>query len=413
MPQAIVRFLATDTNTKVLAQTQLRGAEGQQLMLNIGAREPYLTTTFSPIATGGANVNPLSSYSFEQVGISVTATPRVSDEGDILLTPLALKSSALGPLRTVGGSPAPSFTNREVTTTLRLRDGESHLLAGLLQDEQRRVLRGFPGLITLPVLKHLFSQDNTTIEQTDIVMLLTPRIIRTHEYTARDLSPIYVGTNQNFGLTGPPPLIAAPAVEPETTPVPGAAAPAPGVPPQGLPVPTVPQGGTPGLVTTPGLQAPLADPQAQRDLTAPMTTTLAPSAQISVTAPAGEVRVGAGPYMVPVYASGVSRATTVTLTVTYNPAVLRMRTVQEGGFLRQGGANVVFTPNTDAGIGRVDLAFVRTGDAVGASGSGLLAALQFDAVGAGTSQLAVSGVLANPTGGAIQVQFVPAAVVVR
>jgi general secretion pathway protein D len=422
VPQAIVRFLATDTNTKVLAQTQLRGAEGQQLMLNIGAREPYLTTTFSPIATGGANVNPLSSYSFEQVGISVTATPRVSDEGDILLSPLALKSSALGPLRTVGGSPAPSFTNREVTTTLRLRDGESHLLAGLLQDEQRRVLRGFPGIITLPVLKHLFSQDNTTIEQTDIVMLLTPRIIRTHEYTARDLSPIYVGTNQNFGLTGPPPLIAAPPAEPETTPVPGAAAPAPGVPPQGLPVPTVPQGGTPGLVTTPGLQAPqqpqgqaapLADPQAQRDLTAPMTTTLAPSAQISVTAPAGEVRVGAGPYMVPVYASGVSRAATVTLTVTYNPAVLRMRTVQEGSFLRQGGVNVVFTPNTDAGIGRVDLAFVRTGDTAGASGSGLLAALQFDAVGAGTSQLAVSGVLANPTGATIPVQFVPASVVVR
>jgi type II secretory pathway component GspD/PulD (secretin) len=429
VPQAVVRFLATDTNTKVLAQTQLRGAEGQQLTLNIGAREPYLTTTFSPIASGGANVNPLSSYSFEQVGISVQATPRVTDEGDIILTPLTLRSSALGPLRTVGGSPAPSFTNREVTASLRLRDGESHLLAGLLQDEQRRVLRGFPGLITLPVLKHLFSQDNTTIEQTDIVMLLTPRIIRTHQYNARDLSPIYVGTNQNFGLTGPPPLIATPPVEPETLP-PGAAAPAPTVPPQGLPVPTAPQGGTPGLVTTPGLQmppqpppatpaqpqgqvAPPVDPQAQRDLTAPMTTALAPTAQVSATAPAGEVRVGAGPYMVPIYASNVSRASTVTLTVTYNPAVLRMRTVQEGSFLRQGGVNVVFTPNTDAGIGRIDLAFVRTGDSVGASGSGLLAALQFDAVGAGTSQLGVSGVLANPTGSTVPVQFVPASVVVR
>jgi hypothetical protein len=152
----------------------------------------------------------------------------------------------------------------------------------------------------------------------------------------------------------------------------------------------------------------------QRDLTAPATTTaLAPPAQISVTAPAGEVRVAAGPYLVPVYASSVSRASTVTLTVTYNPAVLRMRTVQEGSFLRMGGANVVFTPNIDAASGRVDLAFVRTGDAIGASGSGLLAALQFDAVGPGTSQLTISGVLANPTGGTIQAQFVPASVVVR
>ena len=95
------------------------------------------------------------------------------------------------------------------------------------------------------------------------------------------------------------------------------------------------------------------------------------------------MRVGAGPYLVPIYVNSVSRASTVTLTVTYNPAMLRMRTVQEGSFLRQGGANVVFTPNTDAATGRIDLAFVRTGDSVGASGSGLLAAIQFDAVGAG------------------------------
>jgi general secretion pathway protein D len=414
VPQAIVRFLATDTRTKVLTQTQLRGAEGQQLTLNIGAREPFLQTTFSPVATGGANVNPLSSYGFEQVGISVIATPRVTDEGDVILGPLTLRNTALGPSRTVGGSPAPSFTNREVITTLRLRDGESHLLAGLLQDEERRVLRGIPGLINVPGLKHLFSHDSDTVEQTDIVMLLTPRIIRTHEYTARDLSPIYVGTNQNFGLTGPPPLIAAPPIEPEPAAVPAPGL-APEVPPQGIPVPTAPQGGTPGQVTTPaqpqGQAAPLAQPQ--RDLTAPMTTTLTPTAQISVTAPAGDVRVAAGPYTVPIYATSVSRASTVTLTVMYNPAVLRVRTVQEGSFLRQGGTNVVFTPNTDAGVGRIDLAFVRTGDTVGASGSGLLAALQFDAVGMGTSQLAVSGVLANPTGGTIPVQFLPASVVVR
>ena len=104
---------------------------------------------------------------------------------------------------------------------------------------------------------------------------------------------------------------------------------------------------------------------------------------------------------------------TVTLTVTYNPAVLRMRTVQEGSFLRMGGANVVFTPNTDAATGRIDLAFVRTGDKVGASGSGLLAAIQFDAVGTGTSQLTISGTLADPAGGTVPAQFVPGTVVVR
>jgi hypothetical protein len=428
VPAAIVKFLQSDVNTRFLAQTQLRGSEGAQLELKVGADEPYLTTSFSPIAGGGANVNPLSSYTFRTVGFNVRATPRlITDEGDILLD-LVMSNDTLGPARLVGGQLAPSFPTRSVTTKLRLRDGESHLLAGLLQDDERRSMRGFPGVMSLPVLKNIFSASDDTIAQTDIVMLLTPRIIRTHEYTTRDLSPIYVGTNQNFGLTGPPPLIAPPqGVEPEVPAAPGAATPAPIVPPQGLPVPTAPAGGTPGQVTSPTQLTPLQPPapapgqvvpppdaaQAQRDLTAPTTTTLAPPAQISVTAPAGEVRVAAGPYLVPIYVSNVSRASTATLTVTYNPAVLRMRTVQEGSFLRQSGANVVFTPNTDAATGRVDLAFVRTGDKVGASGSGLLAALQFDAVGSGTSQLTISGVLANPTGGAIAVQFVPATVVVR
>jgi general secretion pathway protein D len=329
-----------------------------------------------------------------------------------------MSNDTLGPPRLVGGQLAPSFPTRSVTTKLRLRDGESHLLAGLLQDDERRSMTGFPGIMSIPVLKSIFSASDDTIAQTDIVMLLTPRIIRTHEYTAKDLSPIYVGTNQNFGLTGPPPLIAAPPAEPEPAPpaplAPGAAVPAPTVPPQGLPVPTAPPGGVPGQVTPPQPQAVQPpDAQIQQNLTAPSPTALAPPSQISVTAPAGEVRVGAGPYMVPIYASNLSRASTVTLTVTYNPAVLRMRNVQEGSFLRQGGINVVFTPQTDAATGRVDLAFVRTGDKVGASGTGLLAALQFDAVGSGTSQLTISGVLANPTGGTIQSQFIPATVVVR
>jgi general secretion pathway protein D len=433
VPAAIVKFLQSDINTRVLNQTQLRGSEGAQLTLKVGADEPYLTTSFSPIAGGGANVNPLSSYTFRTVGINVQATPRlVTDEGDILLD-LTMSNDTLGPPRLVGGQLAPSFPTRSVTTKLRLRDGESHLLAGLLQDDERRSMTGFPGVMAIPILKNLFSSSNDEIAQTDIVMLLTPRIIRTHEYTARDLSPIYVGTNQNFGLTGPPPLIAPPPVEPEVVPAPGVAPQAPAVPPQGLPVPTAPAGGTPGQVTSPAPQTPQAplqpppttlqpqgqaappavDPTEQRNLTAPTATTLAPTGIISVTAPVGEVRVAAGPYMVPIYASSVSRASTVTLTLTYNPAVLRMRTVQEGSFLRQAGTNVVFTPNTDAATGRVDLAFVRTGDKVGASGSGLLAALQFDAVGAGSSQLTISGTLSNPTGGTIPVQFVPATVVVR
>jgi general secretion pathway protein D len=426
VPQAIVKFLASDVNTRFLATTQLRGSEGAQLSLKVGADEPFLATSFSPIAGGGPNVNPVSSYNFRTVGINVQATPRlVTEEGDILID-LIMSNDTLGPTRLVGGQPAPSFPTRSVTTKLRLRDGESHLLAGLLQDDERRAMTGVPGILSVPILKYLFAQSDDIIAQTDIVMLLTPRIIRTHEYSARDLSPIYVGTNQNFGLTGPPPLIAAPQVEetpPGTTPTPAppTAPPAQMMPPGG-PVPSVPQTGAPGQITAPPATAPLQPPaltapQSQAapavEPPSPTATTLTPTAQVSITAPTGEVRVGAGPYMVPIYATNVSRAATVTLTVTYNPAILRMRTVQEGSFLRQSGVNVVFTPNSDAATGRIDLAFVRTGDTVGASGSGLLAAFQFDAVGPGTAQVTISGVMANPTGGTIPARFTPATIFVR
>src|SRR5262249_53771855 len=131
----------------------------------------------------------------------------------------------------------------------------------------------------------------------------------------------------------------------------------------------------------------LAPQTPARDLTTPATPAgvSAPAAQVSVSSPGTDVRVAGGPYTVPVYVSGISRVSTITVTVNFNPATLRVRTISEGSFLRQGGANVTFTTRPDAAIGRIDMTLVRSGDAVGASGSGLLSAIIFDAVGTGTS----------------------------
>jgi type II secretory pathway component GspD/PulD (secretin) len=441
VPQAIVKFLETDSESKVLAKPQLRGSEGNKMTFKVGTDEPYVTTTYTPFATGGANVNPLSAVSTRTVGVTVDITARVTDEGDILLD-VNLESSARGDDRQITSTQtAPSFVTRNLTTRLRLREGESNLLAGLLRDDDRKILTGFPGLIRVPILKELFASTDNSISQTDIVILLTPRVVRTHEYTARDLSPIYVGTNQNFGLTGPPPLIAAPPETPGTpqaqpAPQTQPAQPFQGVPPQGVPVPTVPDSGAPGQVTTPptpppttllppadtpppaGAQAqnaapPLAPPQ--RDMSAAQTpaSASAPAAQVTLTPPVGDVRVAGGPYMVPVFVSGAARMSTITVTVSFNPAALRVRTIQEGSFMRQGGTPATFTNKVDATIGRIDVTFVRTGDTTGASGSGLIAGILFDAVGTGTSQLNVSGVATDPGGSTIPIQFGPASVVVR
>ena len=94
----------------------------------------------------------------------------------------------LGPSISVAGQDVPSFSSRKVKTRLRLREGESNLLAGLLRDDQRKQLTGFPGVINVPVLRSLFGASQDTINQTDIVMLLTPHIVRTHELSADDLA---------------------------------------------------------------------------------------------------------------------------------------------------------------------------------------------------------------------------------
>src|SRR5439155_19468822 len=132
----------------------------------------------------------------------------------------------------IAGINIPSFGQRTVTTRLRLRDGESNLLAGLFQENNSDSVKGFPGAIHMPGLKQLFSGNSHTIEQTDIVMLLTPHIVRTHEITEDDLKPIYIGSQQNLGVGGPPPLI-SPQAEAAPAPPPVAPPAAPGVAPAG------------------------------------------------------------------------------------------------------------------------------------------------------------------------------------
>ena len=400
VPSAVMRFLETDSTTRVLAKPQLRGAEGARLTLNLGEEIPVVSTAYTPIATGGAGINPLTSFSYRSVGINLDITPRVTYEGDIVLE-LTVESSTRGADVSVAETTVPSFGSRRVTTKLRLRDGESNLLAGLLREDERRSLSGLPGLVRVPGLRSLFAANDNAIQQTDIVMLLTPRIIRSHELTQADLSPIFIGSQGNLGLTGPPPLIAAPPVDPPAAPAPETGA---GQPPG----PVAP----PGSTTIPGTVAPPVEP-AQPAPAAAAPPAVDGGAQVLVSPSAPELSVAGGPYPIPISISGVSRLSTISVTMTFNPQVLRIRTIQEGSFLRQGGVNATFTQQLDETTGRLDLTISRTGDAVGAAGTGLLAVVLFDATAPGTSTFSVNGVATDPAGVQIPLTFSPASVVVR
>jgi type II secretory pathway component GspD/PulD (secretin) len=428
VPSAIVRFLETDSQTRLIAKPQLRGAEGQEITLNLGDEIPVPATVFTPVAQGGANFNPLTSFNYRPVGVNIQVTPRVTFEGDIILD-LLVESSTLGQDINVAGQNLPSFGSRKVQTRLRLRDGESNLLAGLLREDERKSLRGIPGLLRLPVLRSLLASNEIEILQTDIIMLLTPRIVRTQELTLADVSPIFIGSQQSLGLGGPPPLIAPPVGDLAAEPAPAAPAAAQPPPPAGPGVIVVPPGSSPipGTTTVPAAPAqPVPAPPGPGATAlpgqgapaggtppvAPPVASAASTAQIVLTPPGPEFRVGAGPYTVPISVMGASQLSTVSVTLTFNPAVLRVRSVQEGSFMRAGGVAATFTQQVDAASGRVDIAIVRPGDATGVAGTGLLGAVLFDAVGGGPANLTITGSAAAPRGTPVQLQFSPTPAVI-
>src|SRR5215467_12235306 len=251
VPTAVVKFLESDTNTKLVAKPQLRGAEGTKLTFKVGDQIPVISTSYLPIAGGGAGTNPLSSYNYKDVGVTVEITPRVTLESDILLD-VNIQNLSRGSDVNIGGVNIPSFGNREVNTRLRLRDGESNLLAGLLREDERKALVGFPGAIHVPVLQQLFSQNDEQIMQTDVIMLLTPHVVRGPEITEADLRPIFIGSQTSFAIGGQAPLLAPPPAE-----APGTAAPAGPTPSIGQTTPrgtiSVPPGASPipGTVVVP------------------------------------------------------------------------------------------------------------------------------------------------------------------
>jgi general secretion pathway protein D len=447
VPTAVVKFLESDTNTKLVAKPQLRGAEGTKLTFKVGDQIPVISTSYLPIAGGGAGTNPLSSYNYKDVGVNVDITPRVTLEGDILLD-VNIQNLSRGSDVNIGGVNIPSFGNREVTTRLRLRDGESNLLAGLLREDERKSLTGFPGAIHVPVLQQLFSQNDEAISQTDVIMLLTPHIVRGPEITESDLRPIFIGSQQNLGLGGSPPLLAPPPAEAapppapagptpsigQTTPrgtiaVPPGASPIPGTvvvpnPPPATPAPApfaapppvvtpAPQTPPPAAQAAPPPAAAAAPPAAAgQNADAPATTTPGFGvAQVIISPPPGALRVGQGPYNIPISVTGAQRLSTVTLTLTFDSRFLRVRTVQEGSFLRSGGANVTFSQQVNGN--RIDITISRGADATGVSGTGLLAAILFEAIAPGTGTLTLSGSATGPGNTPMGLQFRPVTITVQ
>src|SRR5262249_54765180 len=157
LPSLYYRLLKTDSNTRTLANPELRTSDGLQATAKFGENVPVPVTTLAPIATGGTPQQPITSFNYQNIGVNLDITPRTHHDDDVTLALTVAVTSISG----TGFGGLPTFGNREIKTTIRLRDGETNMLAGLIRDDERQAPGGIPGLSDIPLVGRLFRHTPT------------------------------------------------------------------------------------------------------------------------------------------------------------------------------------------------------------------------------------------------------------
>lgn len=214
IPQPTYGLLKSIGNAELLANPELRISEGEKASLHIGQRIPVPVSTFTSAAIGttpnSGTYAPVTSYQYQDVGIKVAIEPRVHHNSEVTLK-LTVEVSNLGPNAPGTGTattPAqPTFVTRTIESTIRLKDGETNFLAGLIQDSTTNTDNKTPFLGDIPILGRFFTESNTVKNRTDLVLTMTPHIVRMPDITADDVAPMWVGTQNNLTFRGVSPRI--------------------------------------------------------------------------------------------------------------------------------------------------------------------------------------------------------------
>lgn len=208
LPPTTLRAGQTDIHTDILANPRIRSRNRDKARILIGERVPNITSTST--ATGFV----AESVTYVDVGLKLDVEPTISLAGEVIIRVGLEVSNIIGQVQSKQGSVAFQIGTRTAQTVLRLRDGESQVLAGLISDEDRSTRNKLPGMGELPVLGRLFGQHADNTSKTEIVLSITPRIVRGLQTPRADQQTLETGT-ENPSLPWPstdsrvdPPLLA-------------------------------------------------------------------------------------------------------------------------------------------------------------------------------------------------------------
>lgn len=354
-PNLQLNLQKEDGDVQILANPRIRVKNREKAKIHIGDKVPVITTTST------ANVGVSESVNYLDVGLKLDVEPQVYLDSDVGIKVGLEVSNIVREIRSTSGTLTYQIGTRNAATVLRLKDGETGILAGLINDEDRRSASKIPGLGDLPLLGHLFSTHSDNASKTEIVLLITPHIIRNITRLDARMSEFSSGTDAAIGA---PPLTLSqptPAVAPVGAPATPANAPS--------------QGGTPAA-------APLS---------------------LSMVAPPNIAK--GQEFNLLVQAAANSDVKSLAFDFVYDPKQVEIVHTTEAAFLKQGNATTTFTSKPLAD-GRVNISIGR--DAGGARGTGAVAVLVLRALGDTPAQMRIENAQAVDAAGTAMTPALPA-----
>jgi general secretion pathway protein D len=377
--------LFSDADTKIMQNPKIRATDNEKATLTIADKIPIATGSFGTplgIGTGVGSVGVNTQFTYTDVGVKMEITPRVHPDGQVTLK-TSLEISNLNGSQTIGGITQPIISTRKVEHTIRLMDGETNLLGGILEVDDTTTVSGTPFLGQIPLLKYLFSSTQKQHTTNELVFILVPHIVRSQELNDLNRRAFDVGTGSGIDLR------MAGRQVPASNVTPAAAAPAPQQPAGGAPATAARQ----PAATVPQQQVPGQQPQQQnaasQSTTAPQQTLKPGQAGLRLEPGSQQQQVGSSFPMTVVLSQGEDIAS-VPIQITYDPKLFQFSKVTNGDFLAKDGQNVALVYRDDPATGRLQVTAQRTPGLQGITGDGTVFNLTFTAKAKGTGVIAIT-----------------------
>jgi general secretion pathway protein D len=374
--QITANLLLSDSDTRVLQNPRIRASDGQQATLKIGSRIPEATGSFSngigAGALGGLGAVQ-TQFQYIDVGVNIDMKPTVHYDRDVTLK-MKIEVSSESGTTTISGVQEPIISQRTIDQTIRLKEGEASVLAGILDRENNLSISGTPGLGELPILKYFFSSQQRETRNDEIVFLLIPHVVRAQQLSPLNLRQIDTGTTNALELRH----VNMPQSTIEDAPVkvaPGASA-----------MPASPSAQAPEAGSAVGAAQGAAAAMQQGPLAAPPVP--ATPVRVSLTPPAAPQKAGST-FKVAVDMADGKDVFAVPMQVTYDPAKMTLINVDSGDFLGHDGQAVALV-HRDDGAGNIAISASRPPGTSGVSGGGTVCVLTFQAKAPGDAPIAIT-----------------------